>query len=307
MPDFDAFERLYCDALIAKSPAERKQSAEQISQLPEDEKVLVVKGKSSAELEAFIDRSLAALRTQIGAVELDLTRKKAGTNPNNNRVGKDLFDAVSGREIELKSGGAMTDANPGLEAIAWAVGASDGGSRLKKIMNPNKRREIALSVKLDDLETVRPELEASKQVTMDEIHAYLSDFLTPGEPAPSRTEHYVRCVALGLTKLNEIQAAEANGPGALPLLLKADWNAGLVPYADKGAFSENETIMVSRIERTPKRVQVFLIGPESGVTVKLYPHYKNSWPIPDTDVSLKLKIPAEYWVNTRCFHIWVGR
>ena len=306
MPDFDAFERLYCDALIANYPVDRKQFAEQIAQLPEDEKALVVKGKSPAELEAFIDRSLTALRTHLGGTELDLTRKKAGANPNNNRVGKDLFDAVSGREIELKSG-AMTDANVGLKSIAWAVGDSDGGSRLKEIMNPNKRREIALSVNLDDLETVRPELEASKQVTMDQIHAYLSEFLTPGEPAPSHTEHYVRCVALGLTKLHEIQAAETNGPGALPLLLKADWNAGLVPYADKGAFSEAETIIVSSIERTPKRVQVFLIGPESGVTVKLYPHYKNSWPIPDTDVSLKLKIPAEYWVNTQCFHIWVGR
>jgi hypothetical protein len=280
VPDFDLFER------YLKSTIEGELSivvgANLIQKLSEENKVQVVKGRSQKELEDFLQRAYVSIRKFFpdGAVF---------TSNDNNRQGKDLLETNSGVNVELKSGTSMTDGNPGLESVAWALDTPDVSRVMKEGMET--RRKLLLSGSSGSA------IQASKDKSMDELFIALSK--TRIGLAQPKLTHYFKSMAVGITKLDEIkQAYSTSGPTSSPLLLKADWRSGLVLY-DK-AFLPNETIQVTTVERTRDRAQLTAKGSITGRTAVLYPNFKNSWTTPDGR-----KFSADNWVATACFHVWI--
>ena len=280
VPDFDLFER------YLKSTIEGELSivvgAKLIQKLNEENKVQVVKGRSQKELEDFLQRAYESIRKFFpdGAVF---------TSNDNNRLGKDLLEKNSGINVELKSGASMTDGNPGLESVAWALETPDVSKVMKGGME--SRRKLLLAGSSSST------IQSSKDKSMDDLFLALSK--TRLGAAQPKLSHYFKCMAVGITKLEEIKQAYAtNGPTATPLLLKADWRLGLVLY-DK-AFLPNETIQVTKIERTKDRAQLTAKGSVTGRTAVLYPNFKNSWTASDGR-----KFAADNWVATACFHVWI--
>jgi hypothetical protein len=134
---------------------------------------------------------------------------------------------------------------------------------------------------------------------MDSLAAYFHERVETGAPACDSLAHYYRCVAVGLTKGAEIRATfQSTDPARSPLLLEAHWTRGLVIY--EKAFLPGERLMVTRVERSGLRAQVLVTGVESRRVARLYPNFKNSWMSP-----LGLYVPAENWVRTPCFHVWI--
>lgn len=284
MPDFDSFERLF--KAVMASEITIGEGATRIFGLPEANKVQVVKGKSQVELKDFLARARLALLSHFGD-------DASFTSSNNNAEGKDLFETRTKTHIELKSGKAMTDANSGLGSISWAIGDSQG--RLSEIMSKSvdERRRLVL------LDASKASIEVSKQHEMDELFSIFESQMRPG-PAPKTLEHFIRCVAMGLTKGPEIQGAySGNAAGAIPLLLRANWAAGLELYSKP--FRLDESIDITRIERTKTRAQVVLKGSKSGRLAKLYPHHRNSWTAPNGQ-----KYDADNWVSTGSFQVWIS-
>jgi hypothetical protein len=279
MPDFDHFERLLKSVLDGELSI--SEGARKIASLDEANKVRVVKGKSAASLEAFLTRAYDSLRAFF----------PNGTNftsNDDNRSGKDLYEVNSKTHIELKSGGAMTDGNPGLESVAWALNNPKVAAAMKDGMT--ERRRMLLAGQTGSA------IEASKSKTMDELFSALQS--TPLGVAPERLAHYFRCMAVGLTKLDEIKESySATNVTKTPLMLMADWDSGLALY--EKAFLPSETIEVVRIERTD-RAQLVARGSTTGRTATLYPNYKNSWTAPNGQ-----KFDAKNWVATACFHVWI--
>ena len=283
MPDFDTFERIFKSAISGEIPIQT--GASQIASLSEENKVVVVKNRSVAELVAFLERANASL------VSFFPSGTRFSSN-DNNRDGKDLLEEISGTHIELKSGGAMTDANSGLSVVSWAL--SDGANRVTEIMKGGLTERRALIMK----GSPQTEIDDSKASTMDKLADFLKQQIAIG-PAPDKLAHYFRCVAVGLTKGDEILAAYAQ-PGKVktPLLLEADWKSGLVLY--EKAFLPDEDIVVTRVERTQDRAHLIAEGSKTKRTAKLYPNYKNSWKLANGT-----RIHASNWVETPCFHVWI--
>lgn len=279
MPDFDHFERLLRSVLQGELSI--KEGADQIASLDEANKVLVVKGKSAASLEGFLTRSYDALREFFP----DATHF---TSNDNNRSGKDLFEENTRTHIELKSGGAMTDGNPGLASVAWALNNPRVAEVMKDGMTERRRLLVAGKSSV--------EIEASKSKTMDDLLTAFQS--TPLGTAPERLAHYFRCMALGVTKLPEIKKSfESTDANKTPLMLMSDWDSGLKLY--EKAFLPAETIEVIKIERT-ERAQLIARGATTGRTALLYPNFKNSWTAPNGT-----KFDAKNWVATACFHVWI--
>lgn len=279
MPDFDHFERLLLSVLQGELSI--TEGASKIANLDEVNKVRIVKGQTTASLEGFLERAHKALR--------DFFPEGAKfTSNNDNKTGKDLYESKSKTQIELKSGGAMTDGNPGLESVAWALENPAIATAMKTGMD--ERRALLLANR------PKSEVEASKSKTMDELFSALQS--TPLGVAPERLAHYFRCMAVGLTKLEEIQEAFASSnPVKTPLMLMADWSNGLSLY--EKAFLPSETLEVVKIERTD-RAQLVARGNKTGRTATLYPNYKNSWTAPTGQ-----KFAAKNWVASACFHVWI--
>lgn len=283
MPDFDTFERIFKPAISGEISIQT--GANEIANLSEENKVMVVKRRSVPELVGFLERANSAL----------LSFFPNGTrfsSNDNNRDGKDLLEELSGTHIELKSGGAMTDANSGLSIVSWAL--DDTANKVTEIMKGGLTERRALVLK----GSPQSAIETSKASTMDKLAAYLKSQVAIG-PAPDKLAHYFRCVAVGLTKGDEILAAYSqSGKVKTPLLLEADWKSGLVLY-DK-AFLPDEEIVVTRVERTQDRAHLIAQGSRTKRTAKLYPNYKNSWKLPNGT-----RIHASNWVETACFHVWI--
>jgi hypothetical protein len=280
MPDFDLFERLLKDVLEGKISIQ--DGAVAIANLPEENKVQVVKSRSARELEGFLGRAHTTLRNFFPS-------GSTFTSSQNNKSGKDLLETKSGTQVELKSGGAMTDGNPGLESVAWALDTPAVAIVMKSGMDDRRKLLIAGHP--------RSAIDASKSKSMDELYQALRR--TSLGPASARLSHYFRCMAVGLTKLEEIKSSFSSpDPVKTPLLLKAEWTRGLVLY--EKAFLPTETIEVVRIERTTDRAHLIAKGLTTGRTATLYPNFKNSW-----TASNGRKFPADNWVATACFHVWI--
>ena len=284
MADFDSFERYFKEALEDIDDVSAKYAFE-IYRLPADQKVAFIKHYSQAEIQSYLVRARASLRSFF-------PRGAVFSSSNNNQSGKDLLEVNSNTQIELKSGPAQTDGNSGIKMIKWAL--DDQTDDLSVIMNDSMvtRRKLAIAGKT-------AEVEASKKETMDQLFSYFNNKLTANTPAPKKLEHLVRAVSRGFTKYDEIVQLYSSPYLKNPLMLQAEWNKGLEKYSK--AFLPTEVIEVKEITRTDGRAQVILKGQTSFVKARIYPNFKNSWKSSDG----KHKIPANNWVNTACFHIWI--
>jgi hypothetical protein len=280
MANFDDFERLLKSVLGGELSIQ--DGARKISELPESLKVRAVKQKSSSDLENFLTRAKTAL-------DAYFPRGPKFSWSENNQLGKDLYENRTRTQIELKSGDLMTDGNPGLKSVAWALENPIVTSVMKSGMTT--RRELLLAG------APQSQIEASKSETMDLLFHAFSE--VPLGKAPPKLEHFFRCMALGLTKYGEITSSfDASEIGRTPLLLKADWEHGLVLY--EKAYLPHEPIDIVTIERT-QRTQLLVRGMISGRIGTLYPNFKNSWTSRDG-----VRFEAHNWVATACFHVWIS-
>lgn len=283
MADFDQFERLYKKALGQESD-NISSIADEISKLPEQNKVKVVKGKSSHEISVFLQKGRIALRSYFSH------DSKFETSANN-RVGSDLIEVRTKVPIELKSGSQKTDGNSGIEIVSWALG-DDDKSELSKIMSdPMKVRQ-----KLYSAGNFQGILD-SKKATMESLYEYFCARVEEDQLAPPRLKHFVICMTKGLTKSEEIKSTFSGGSVKAPLLLEANWDDGLRRY--ENCFLPEEEIEVDSIDLTESRAQLVCQGRSSQIKVRIYPNFKNSYKHGRT------RIPADNWVANACFHVWV--
>ena len=293
MPDFDTFERLIRRAMT-KPSNEVPVLIDQLVAVPDANRPKIFKGKSSQNLEGWVLRAKGALADMYGPNAHFLTSSL-------NREGSDLTVVDTGEEIELKTG-QVTDANVGISAMAWAMG-DENNSELREIMSKSmmNRRSLALA---GDFDAVR----LSQKQTMDSLHLYFKQRLTVGSPAPPRLRIYAVAVARGFTKKKEIEAllGHPESEWAVRTILHAHWSNGWVQKTN--LFYSEEEIVVDQVSlkeaiRDNKigRSQIRLRGSSSGRTALFYPNYKNAYRSKDK------KVPAKYWVNTACFHIWIDR
>jgi hypothetical protein len=285
LPDFDSFERIFKSAISGEISFDN--GAAQIHALDEINKVKVVKGKNTGELKEFLIRANKML--------IGFFPKGANfSSNNNNRDGKDLYEELSGTQIELKSGGAMTDANSGLAIVSWTIG--DDSEEISRIMKAGMAERRVLAKAKNNVS----EINRSKAKTMDDLAQLFQNRISIGF-APETLSHFFRCVAVGLTKSGEILSTYQSGAKIkVPLLLKADWDKGLVLY--EKAFLPDEKIIIEKIERTQKRFQLVAKGKVSETSAKLYATYRNSWKHPDGS-----KVHASNWVESPSFQVWIGK
>jgi len=290
MPDFDEFERTVRTAFIGKGTAKLSAVALELSRIPDENRIKMAKNKSSSELLAFLKRADVALRLNFKNPEV-----AEFTTSDDNRVGKDLVEINSGRDVELKSGDAMTDGNCGVKLIAWAIGCSENS--LVDVMN--RRAEQRRNGILFDSWTPQV-VQKHKNETMNLLAYLFSESISVGQKALGKLDHFCRSVAIGRTKETEIKTTFGQVKGKeKPLMLKFDWDLGVTVY-DK-AFTENDVITCVESGRTSDRAQIKLVGSVSSRSMRIYPNFKNSY----TDPKTGRKIAAENWVQTPCFQIWV--
>jgi hypothetical protein len=285
MANFDSFERYFKEALEDNADVSAKYAYE-IYRLPSDQKVAFIKHYSQAEIQSYLVRARASLRSFFPAGAIF-------TSSNYNQSGKDLLEINSDTHIELKSGPNKTDGNIGIKTIKWAL--EDESDELKLIMSdPMKtRRKLALAGKT-------AEVEASKKETMDRLISYFNSKLKVNTSAPDKLDHFVRAIARGFTTNAEILKLYKSPNLMNPLMLEAEWKNGLEKYSK--AFRPTEVIEIQQITRTDIRAQLVLRGKDSNISAKIYPNFKNAWKSPDK----KHKLDADNWVSNACFHVWIG-
>lgn len=262
--------------------------------IPDSERPTLFRRLDHAALSDWVVRARRFLRLEYGE-EVEFVSSR------DNQWGADLQVRPTGQMIELKSGGPVTDANAGVSTVAWALG--DSGSALKRIMSESMKDRRQLYLDGDTRGVHR-----SKRQTMEQLIEYLRQHLTISSPAPLRLQHYMRCVAMGITTRKEIERLEGRERilDSAPRILHADLPRGW--RSEEHAFEEREAIVVERIDMSDPslesdvpRVTLMLRGLMSGRMGKIYPHYKNSYRLKTGG-----KIPANCWVQTACFHVWIG-
>ena len=294
VPNFHAFERLIRQSMVVDADAISRVLTEMASILDSQRPTLFRRLRRTA-LRRWVTRARRFLRDRYG-------RDAVFRTTENNLLGSDLEVTATGEMVELKSGGPVTDANAGVSSIAWTLG--DSSAELKEIMSfsMNERRGAYL-------DGDRDKVDRSKRDTMERLFFYFQHHLVVGDIAPPRLQFYVRCIARGITKAAEIRRLYEHEDlsGNAPQILHADLDRGWRP--EEHAFDRHEAIVVDEIimsapssQSDVPRLTVILRGSVSGRKARLYPHYKNSYKLKNGD-----KIPAEYWVRTACFHVWIGR
>lgn len=293
MPNFDEFERLVRRAMVARG-SDMSDFASRFRVIPTANRPRLFKGKSDSEFAAWLIRSRNCLRTLYDAEEFRTSDQNA--------IGADIQLPESGVQIELKTG-AVTDANLGVGAIAWAMGDKSGNKELNAIMDgPEmaKRRQLAQNGR-------SAEVRASQDATMVALEVYFRARISQGTDAPAKLAHLARCVARGITKRKDMQKLmhENEVDWNAPDILHVNWADGWEKVTHP--FSAGESIVVASISRgshddssdTVGRSQVILEGKVSKQEAKIYPNYKNSFG-KGSD-----RIAARNWVATPCFHVWI--
>ncbi len=283
MPNFDLFERILINCLVGAVTSE--EAASQIYSLPEKQKVQLVKNKNKDGILSFLNRCTGALHSRF-------PEDANFESSNNNMIGNDIYESTTKRHIEIKSGHQMTDANCGLSVVSWALNDEHGFIKNNMTEGMKNRKDIFLSGGSDK------EIDLDKSRQMDA----LSNFLTQQTQniAESKLSHFFKSTSRGITKGNVIIENYNEGRGSInfPLKLMCDWEIGLVEY-DK-SFDCFETLLIDDVGKTNQRCRLSVIGEQSGVQAQLYPHYKNS-----LNLGNGQKIPANCWVKTPCFHVWI--
>ena len=282
MPDFDAFERCVKDAML-QSIEVIDDYAKRIDGLPSANIPKLFKGRTIEELQDWLHKAHGSLRTFF-------PEEPRFTSSDDNREGADLLEENTQRQIELKTG-AVTDANPGFSTIAWTL--NDDPATLKRIMVDSAVRRRQLFGE-NDMEAIA----ASKRATTTDLLDYFASRLTVGRSAPSRLQHYIRCVAHGITTRKECEDLYGipESEWDKRLILHASWERGWSSFSRP--LGDQEDINVHRIH-VDTRLTVEMRGAASGGTATIYPHYKNSFK------DARGTVPAEHWVKTPCFHVWL--
>ena len=260
-----------------------------MAEIPDENRPKLFKGRSVADLYAWVCRARTALADQFGVDAHFATTHR-------NLEGSDLVLVGTNIEIELKTG-QVTDANIGIGSMAWAIGDEDEAV-LYDIMVESMHARRSMGYQ-SDFAGIR----ASQNRTMDRLHDYLDERLEVGQPAPPKLAHYSRAVARGITKASDVKPllGTIESEWAVPWLLHARWRAGWI--ARTNPFDPDEDILVDGVLRGHggrsgvSRAQVRVKGQSSGRTALFYPHYKNSFH----------GIAAKHWVQTACFHVWIDK
>lgn len=291
MPNFDQFERLVRQALSVHERPVTPYAAE-LSKIPQQERPIFARRLTSQDFSSWLSRA----RKELVAMFPDGERFETSED---NRSGKDLVALPSGREIELKSPNGKTDANVGIQQIAWALD-DEANETLSHIMVGNMNKRIAIWHKMPSPQREKA-IRNSKEQQRRALLRYFNERLTVGKTVGYRLAHFAWAVSIGLTKADEVVASFNTTDYRAPLLLCADPKRGLVEYEQ--SFNRGESVIVEKIasDALSSRVSLLLRGQLSGQSCTIYPHYKNSFRDSNT------LIPAEHWVKTPCFHIWIGR
>ena len=292
MPDFDTFERLIRSAMVETDPTP---SIDHLARIPDENRPALFKGRDRPEIREWVTRARNSLHDLFSQPPL------LSTSDVNIR-GSDLFERRTSTPIELKTG-KVTDANIGVATMAWVMGDADD-AQLKDIMSRSMtmRRDLALAREY-------AQVRESQQRTMERLESYLATRVTVGAMAPRLLSHFARCVARGVTtKQKAIALLELpESDWEVPVTLHAHWNKG---WAQKARpFDPSEDILVQKVGRlteSPSRRKIpraFLRvrGSLSCRTALFYPNYKNSYN------RHSIRIPAKYWVQTACFHVWIDK
>ncbi len=283
MPNFDHFERILIRFLTGHVLPD--EAASEICNLPNEQKVQIVKTKSRNDLSSFLQRCTGALHCRFPS-------NAEFSSSANNMDGNDIYEHRTNTHIEVKSGPLMTDANCGLKIVSWAL--NDEESFIKKNMTEGMQERISLFVNGGGDQ----QIERSKNAQMDA----LSDFFVrqTQDGIGPRLSHFFKSISKGITKGSEIiESYEGNNFNNFPLKLMCNWEHGLVEY-DK-AFNIKETILKSHAGKTNTRCEIVVVGERTRVRAQLYPNYKNSHRLSNGS-----RIPAKYWVKTPCFHVWIS-
>ena len=290
MPNFDPFERLVRYAMVSRKD-ELGKFKSQFAAIKAVNRPRNFKNMSDSQFLDWLNLAHQYLRNRYGNNARFVTSDA-------NKIGSDIEIAGSAIQIELKTG-AVTDANLGVGTIAWAMGDKNS-KELKEIMNGKemmKRRQLYVAGKF-------PGIRESQEKTMSDLLAYFQSRVTKKADAPHKLEHLSKCVARGITKLSEfkkligVKESDWNSPVILHTSLERGWD--VVTHV----FQTDENLFIDRVFRPTQshavpRAQVQIKGKKSNITARIYPNCKNSYPGND------IRIPAENWVNTPCFHVWI--
>lgn len=291
MPDFDAFERLVRNAMVAQKD-ELGKFKSQIAAIKAVNRPRNFKNMKDNQFLDWLNLAHQYLRNRYG-------NKAKFVTSDANKFGSDIEIAGTDIQIELKTG-TVTDANLGVGTIAWAMGDKNS-KQLKEVMDGKEminRRQLYVVGKFADIEK-------SQEKTMSNLLVYFRSRVTEKADAPHKLEHLSKCVARGITKLDDfkkllsVKESDWNSPDILHTSPERGWD--IVTHV----FQTDESLFVDRVFRSSQsqaipRAQVQVKGEKSNITAKIYPNYKNSYPSND------IMIPAKHWVNTPCFHIWIN-
>jgi len=284
MPNFYQFERILIACLIGSLSSSA--AAREMYALPLAQKVRLVKDKSENDIASFLGRCKRALYARFPA-------NSEFHSASNNMMGNDIYESVTDTHVEIKSGTSMTDANCGLQIVAWAL--DDAGGFIRKNMTEGMRERRRIFAAGGSFDAV----ERSKSAQMDSLSNFLAQQTRDG--VGMKLSHFLKCVSRGITKGKIIKSGFSGSvPFNFPLKLMCDWKDGLVEY-DK-AFATDETLSIVETARTAERCHIIVTGERSNTRATIYPHHKNSFALGAGE-----RTPANYWVQTACFHVWINR
>lgn len=288
--DFDKCERIIRNTLTDLSRERFDVSARKIYRLPARQKIAIIKGKSQPETSMFLKRVDISLKKQFKGI-----KRPKFVSSDNNRSGKDLKEVWSKRDIEIKSGKFMTDANCGIRIVAWAI-ECDYRTLAKIMQGGCKERQIGIISKGWGV----VEVNRSKLKSMRLLNKLFLKSVKPGRAVRPKLEHFCRCVASGITNGDEITNSFTSQKRLRkPLKLILDWDKGVVQF-DK-SFLANDSICCIENDETASRIKLVIEGTKSKRKLKIYPNYKNAY----VDSKSKQKLKAANWVANPCFQVWI--
>lgn len=281
--DVSEFESMFRAAVCSRSDLSKIQH---MVSMNEDKKPTFFKNKDAD----FIKQSLDNLYNEIFAI-CGVSKIELSTN-NNNRLGNDIEEKITGKSFEIKLG-AATDANLGIGIMEWSL---DANGLIRPIMDTMKDRiEMYLSnAQHEDINTNR---DKSKK----DLAQVFKSKVTVGSLAPKRLTHTAICISHGITNEKEIINAYGSlSPKNNVYLMLINKN-GKFNLGNKG-FPYDESFIVKKadIGSSGGGAQLILEGSKSGKTIEFRQHFKNSY----KDKS-GVKIPASFWVKTPCFNVWI--
>lgn len=277
---YDA-ERLMMEIIAAPSEQDAKKKIQEFIQLDEKKKPKNFKNNNPQEMKEFFLTARRQLREMFpnGQFKLDP----------NNRNGKDIFEITTKTWLEFKSGPEKTDANSGLKVLVWASGLEE----LPEILSPENRR------RMDDPEKIKK----SKRETMEKLEKEMKKVSKENQ---KKLFNYALAISYGFTQEEGIKSfvehLEKHGSVKglnIPRKMMFNYDGTLQDYTDYLIPGEDFNFEV--VAGDEGRPFFRITGKQSGLSAIIYPNYKNSW----TNSETGEKKPADCWVSSPCFHVWI--